>query len=195
MGTLRRRCGGMGLRTRRGGLPGSGGARMRNAPARHRGRPRPGLRSSRRAAARKGTPASSPGGAWRAPRRFGTVLPERQSEAASGHRTGRLAVTARAQSRCSALVTTYGRRSRAALQIGPHERVLPILAELVRWLTMPCGMCVAAMVRSGIGSWDLALRSRGCRGLLRVRRHDRDGSRVFVAPVGLPGPVWARRPP
>ena len=32
-------------------------------------------------------------------------------------------------------------------------------------------------------------------GLLRVRRHDRDGSRVFVASAGLPGPVWARRPP
>ncbi len=39
-------CAGMGLRTRRGGSLGSGGARMRNASPRHRGRPRPGLRSS-----------------------------------------------------------------------------------------------------------------------------------------------------
>ena len=41
------------------------------------------------------------------------------------------------------------------------------------------------MVRSRIESSDLAPRSRGCRGLLRVRRHDRDGSRVFVASVEL----------
>ena len=34
-----------------------------------------------------------------------------------------------------------------------------------------------------------------CRGLLWVRRHDRDGSRVFVASVELPGPAGARRPP
>jgi len=54
---------------------------------------------------------------------------------------------------------------------------------------------LAAMVRSSIESSDLNPWSRGCRGLLRVRRHDRDGSRVFVAPVGLPGPVWARQPP
>ena len=93
------------------------------------------------------------------------------------------------------LVTTYGRRSRAALQIGHYERVLPMLVEPARWLTMPCSMCVAAMVRLRIESSDLAPRSRGCRGLLRVRRHDRDGSRVFVASVELPGPVWARRPP
>jgi hypothetical protein len=52
-------------------------------------------------------------------------------------------------------------------------------------------MCVAAMVRSRIESSDLAPRSRGCRGLWRVRRHDRDGSPVFVASAGLPGPVWA----
>ena len=32
-------------------------------------------------------------------------------------------------------------------------------------------------------------RSRGCGGLLRVRRHGRDGSRVFVASAGLPGLV------
>jgi hypothetical protein len=37
---------------------------------------------------------------------------------------------------------------------------------------------LAAMVRSSIESSDLAPRSRGCRGLLGVRRHDRDGSRV-----------------
>ena len=53
---------------------------------------------------------------------------------------------------------------------------------------MPCGMCVAAMVRSRVESSDLAPRRRGCRGLLRVCRHDRDGSRVFVASAGLPGP-------
>jgi hypothetical protein len=41
-----------------------------------------------------------------------------------------------------------------------------------------CGMCLAAMVRSRIESSDLAPRSRGCRGLLRVCRHDRDGSQV-----------------
>jgi hypothetical protein len=35
-----------------------------------------------------------------------------------------------------------------------------------------------------------APRSRGCRGLLRVRHHDRDGSRVFVASVELPGPPF-----
>jgi hypothetical protein len=52
-----------------------------------------------------------------------------------------------------------------------------------------------AMVRSGIESSDLTPRSRGCRGLLRARRHDRDGSRVFAASAGLAGPVWARRPP
>jgi hypothetical protein len=32
----------------------------------------------------------------------------------------------------SALVTTYGRRSRAALQIGHYERVLPMLVEPAR---------------------------------------------------------------
>ena len=30
-------------------------------------------------------------------------------------------------------------------------------------------------------------------GTIAVRRHDRDGSRVFVASVELPGAVWARR--
>ena len=45
----------------------------------------------------------------------------------------------RALSRRSALVTTYGRRSRAALQIGHYERVLPMLGEPARCLTMPCG--------------------------------------------------------
>ena len=38
----------------------------------------------------------------------------------------------RAHSRRSALVTTYGRRSRAALQIGHYERVLPMLVEPAR---------------------------------------------------------------
>jgi hypothetical protein len=46
MSTLRRRCGGMGLRTRRGGSLGPGRARMRDASTWHRGRPRLGLRSS-----------------------------------------------------------------------------------------------------------------------------------------------------
>jgi hypothetical protein len=51
-----------------------------------------------------------------------------------------------------------------------------------------------SLVRSRIVSSDLAPRSGGCAGLLRVCRHDRDGSRAFVASVELPGPVWARRP-
>jgi hypothetical protein len=59
---------------------------------------------------------------------------------------------------------------------------------------MPCGMCVAAMVRPRIESSDLAPRPRACRGLVRVRRHDRDGSRVIVASAGLPGPGWRAGP-
>lgn len=46
---------------------------------------------------------------------------------------------------------------------------------------MLCGMCVAAMVRPGIESPDLAPLVAWVPGLLRVRRHDRDGSRAFVA--------------
>lgn len=65
---------------------------------------------------------------------------------------------------------------------------LPMLVEPAPLVTMPCSMCVAATVRSSIESSDLATRSRGCRGLLRVRRHYRDGPRVFVASVELPNP-------
>src|SRR5690349_18202309 len=53
---------------------------------------------------------------------------------------------------------------------------------------MPCGVCAAAMVRSRMESSDLGPWWRGCRGLLRVRRHDRDGLRVFVASADSLGP-------
>jgi hypothetical protein len=58
----------------------------------------------------------------------------------------------------------------------------------------------ARYVRSGDGQVEYRVVGSGpsvvwVPGLVRARRHDRDGSRVFVAPAGLPGPVWALRPP
>ena len=71
-----------------------------------------------------------------------------------------------------------------------------------RFVTGTASKAVAAQYLADIlntrikpGGTPEAPRSRGCRGLLRVRRHDRDGSRVFVASAELAGPVWARRPP